>query len=101
VSFAAASVEAAADRSLGQVLLVLGRHDEAVERLANAEAAERLLGADALAPRSAYWHARARLARRAEGDTERARSIVQAVREDAGRLGMVQLGRDAGALLQA
>jgi hypothetical protein len=101
VSFAAASVEGAADRSLGQVLLVLGRHDEAIDRLEAAEALERRMGAEALAPRTAYWHARARLARGVDGDAERACSILQTVQEDAGRLGMAELRREAGALVVA
>jgi DNA-binding SARP family transcriptional activator len=92
------AVEAAADRATGQVLLTLGRVDEAIGHLATAMALEQSFGADALATRTGYWQARALLARRAPGDITTAGRLLDQAASDAHRLGMAQLRRDIEAL---
>jgi DNA-binding SARP family transcriptional activator len=99
VSYTGATVEAAADQAVGQVLLTLGRLDEAVDRFAAAEELERSFGADVLALRSAYWQARARLARRRRGDEEVAHRLLRGASSSARRLGLAAIERDCGAAL--
>jgi DNA-binding SARP family transcriptional activator/tetratricopeptide (TPR) repeat protein len=98
VSLTAVTIEGAADRTIGQAFLVLGRHDEAIERLAAAHRLEQAFGADALAACTAYWHARALAERGAAGDREAARRIATRAAEQAGRLGMREREADAAAL---
>jgi DNA-binding SARP family transcriptional activator len=98
VSFNGSTIEAAADRSIGQVLSVLGRHDDAIDRLAAAQALEAGFGADALVARTTYWSARAHLVRNAAGDHEVARRLLREVAASAEHLGMHRLRRDAEAL---
>jgi hypothetical protein len=98
VSSSAITVEGAADRAIGQLLLVLGRTDEAIERLAAARALEQSLGADALTVRTTYWHARALLARGAPDDQEIARRLLDEAAAGARRLGMTPLAHDIAAV---
>jgi hypothetical protein len=92
---AVSTVEGAADRALGQLLMVLGRHVDAGARLEAAAVLERELGFTALETRSRYWQA-ANLAR-CEEPTARARAAALAaqVADTAARLGMRPL--EAGA----
>jgi DNA-binding SARP family transcriptional activator/tetratricopeptide (TPR) repeat protein len=92
------TVEAAADRAVGQLLLTLGRLDEAVEHLDAALALERSFGAHALAARTAYWQARARAARRAPADLATARHLLDQAADQARRLGMAHLHGEVEAL---
>jgi tetratricopeptide (TPR) repeat protein len=52
------SVEAAADRSLGQLYWTLGRLDDAERSFSAARPLELKIGAQPLAARTCYWHAR-------------------------------------------
>jgi hypothetical protein len=99
VSFAGVTLDGAADYSIGQLLLTVGRVGEAVERLAAAEAFERSFGAEALAARTAYWHALAQLRRDRPGDRAAARTLLTRARSDTRRLGMPRLLADIDALL--
>jgi DNA-binding SARP family transcriptional activator len=101
VSFGGVSIDGAADRAVGQVLLTLDRLDEAVDRLAAAEAFERSFGTDALATRTAYWHARALLRRDGSDDRPGARALLVRASSGARRLGMLQLLEDVNQLLEA
>jgi len=101
VSFAATTLDAAADRAIGQNLMVLGRLDEAVERLRSARAFEQAFGADALAARSGYWLARALLDRRGPGDGDAARRLLHEAAAEAQKLGMEGLHRDLQVVLAA
>ena len=94
VPFHGATVKGAADRAIGQVLSVLGRHDEAVTRLRSAHTLEVTFGAPALAARTAYWLARALLARDAPGDRDAARRRLDEVAGSSERLGMHRLRQD-------
>jgi DNA-binding SARP family transcriptional activator/tetratricopeptide (TPR) repeat protein len=78
----------AADRALGQCLLVLGQHDEAIRRFEAARALEEGCGAAALAARTTYWHARALFSRGAPGDAQVARTLLTEVDAMADRLGL-------------
>jgi DNA-binding SARP family transcriptional activator len=95
VSYGGASIDAAADRAIGQLLLTLDQVDAAIEHLVAAEQLERSFGADALAVRSRYWHAKALAQRNATGDGDRARTLLQRVAHDARQLGMEPLADDA------
>ena len=78
-------VEGAADRSLGQLAALAGRHEEAVARFEAALELERSLHADALVVRTMYWYA---WARARAGDRDGARRLAGDAAEHAGRLGM-------------
>lgn len=95
VSFTGRTVECAADRAIGQVLLTLDRLDEAVEKLTAAQALEESLDAHALVARTAYWHARARLRL---GDHATARQLLDQTSALARKLGMKQLEADVSEL---
>jgi hypothetical protein len=94
------TVEAAADRAIGQALAVLGRHDEAVARLEAARALEAAFGAPALAVRTTHWLAHARLARGGPGDAEAAAELLPEVAATTTRLAMFGLHEDARALAE-
>ena len=94
VSFAGVTVDGAADRAIGQVLLALDRPGEAVDRLDAAHDLERRFAADALVTRTAYWRARALRARGAPGDHVRAETIRSSAAAGARHLGMARLERD-------
>ena len=72
---------------------MLGRLDEAVDRLRAGRGLERAFGADALAARSGYWLARALLARGGPGDAAAVEQLVTATLRATDRLGMSLLGR--------
>lgn len=96
--FMGMTIEAAADRALGQALLPLGRFDEAVARFEAAKALEQGFGAHALVARTTYWHARARLERNAHGDQGLAIELLDGASSQARELGMGQLERDVETL---
>jgi hypothetical protein len=97
---AVSTVEGAADRALGQLLMVLGRHADAGRRFEAAAALERQLGFTALETRTRYWDA-ANLARCDEPTARpRAREIAAEVVATAARLGMRPLA-DAARKLAA
>jgi DNA-binding SARP family transcriptional activator len=93
-----ATIDAAADRVIGQLLLALGRLDAAVARLTAAHELERSFGADALATRTAYWRALTLLRRDRPGDALAAQALVEQASADASRLGMVPLHRELATL---
>jgi DNA-binding SARP family transcriptional activator/tetratricopeptide (TPR) repeat protein len=94
VSFSGITIDGAADRAIGQLLLALGRPDEAVERLAAADALERSFGAHALTTRTRYWHALALTRTGRPDDREAAWRLATRAADDARRLGMAGLERD-------
>lgn len=100
-SFGGIEIDGAADRAIGQLLLTLGRADEAVERLTAAAALERTFGADALMARTNYWLARARLDRDGEGEGDQlaARQVLQEALVITRAAGMTQLEQDIRALV--
>jgi hypothetical protein len=98
VSFTGMTIDGAADRAIGQVLVALGRVDEAIGRYAAAAALEECFGAEALAVRTAYWHAHALRRRGAPGDDEAADDLLRHASSLAHRLGMAQLGDDIDTL---
>jgi hypothetical protein len=98
VSFCAFTIDGAADRAIGQLLLALGRVDEAIERLAAARALEESFGADLLATRTTYWQALALARRDGPGDHETARQLRLQASSRARQLGMTQLEGDIDAL---
>jgi hypothetical protein len=93
VSYTGTTIDGAGSRIAGQLLLVLGRLDEAVDRLRAGHDLERAFGADGLAARTGYWLARALLARRGLGDAAAAERLVATTLRSADRLGMSLLGR--------
>jgi DNA-binding SARP family transcriptional activator len=95
VSFTGRTIEAAADRAIGQALLALDRLDEAVDRLTAAQALEDSLDFHALTARTTYWHARTRLRRDAPGDRDTARQLLDQAVTQARKLGMNQLEQEA------
>jgi DNA-binding SARP family transcriptional activator/tetratricopeptide (TPR) repeat protein len=97
-SFTGVTIEAAADRVRGQLLLAAGRAEEAVDAFDAARAIEEAFKADVLAVRSAYWQARARLAAGGRSRCTAARAIAADAAARAGALGMDGLVRDFGAL---
>jgi tetratricopeptide (TPR) repeat protein len=98
VPFMGTSVEAAADRALGQLAAARGQLDEALGRYRSALALETGFGAPALAARTRYWWARALSERRAAGDLEEARALAREAGADAQRFGMAQLAARTRAL---
>ena len=93
VSFGTSSIDAAAGRVVGQLLLALDRPAEAVPVLAAAHRLETGFGARALAARTAYWWARA--ARTADpgdpsGDASATAALhgAAAIAEDTGMKGL-------------
>lgn len=87
----------AADRHLALCASLLGRADEAEERFAAAVALEESVGGVALASRTRYWWGRSALGR---GDTQRARSLLEAARATASALSQARLATSAAELLQ-
>ncbi len=90
-----ASIEGAGDRSVGHLLAVLGRLDEADAAYSAAAQLERAAGFPPLAARTEYWHARALLERCGPGDHERADQLLADVAEITQRLGMHLLHQQA------
>jgi len=101
VAYTGTTIECAADRALGQLLVVQGRLDEAVERYEPALALETAFGTPALAARTRYWMARALVARAAPGDIPRARELAHESRAEARRLGMALLEGHVATLEEA
>jgi DNA-binding SARP family transcriptional activator/tetratricopeptide (TPR) repeat protein len=97
-SFTGVTIEAAADRVRGQLLLALGDADGAVVALDGARLAEDSFGAHALAVRTAYWQARARLATHRRAKKAEARAMADYAAAGAEKLGMAALVRDVRAL---
>jgi class 3 adenylate cyclase/tetratricopeptide (TPR) repeat protein/type II secretory pathway predicted ATPase ExeA len=89
----------AAERSIGNMLLVEGRPDEAVGLLDHALAVVETHGFRALVVEHQVELARALLARAGAGDTDRAARLLSEAAEAAGKLGLVAAGRDARSLL--
>ncbi len=81
----------AADRFIGMLMTVLGRHDEAVARFDAALALERSIAAPALIARTLYWHARALRARGGPGDAESAAALQSECAAIVADLGMAGL----------
>jgi hypothetical protein len=92
------AIEGAADRSLGHLLALLGRLDEADAAYTAAAALERRAGFPPLYARTAYWHARALIERDGAGDRERAAGLLDETIEISDRLGMRLVHRDASEL---
>jgi hypothetical protein len=101
VGFSALTIEAAAGRSIGQVLLVLGRTDDAIAAITAARRQEDAIGAHALAAHTRYWHARALLACGTPTDRVAAARIATTARTTARRCALTQLHADLDELLDA
>jgi tetratricopeptide (TPR) repeat protein len=95
------SIEGAADRSLGQLLGVLGSADEAERHYKAAAKLENSLGFAPLAARTQYWHARLLASSADAGNRRRAANLLRTAESVSGRYGMVLLGQQARALLDA
>lgn len=95
VSFSGVTVEAAADRVLAQLLLVLGRLDEAAARCEAARSLEESFGSPVLAARTYYWEARVLSARSGPGDRQSAEGLAERSLVEAEGLGMGTLARQA------
>jgi DNA-binding SARP family transcriptional activator len=88
VPYVATSIEAAADRILGQALLVLGQTDQAVRALEGALALEDGFRASALSARTAFWLSVALSTRGSHRDNVRARGLMEAAEHAARSFGM-------------
>jgi class 3 adenylate cyclase len=96
--YATVGITGAGDRLRGMLASVLGRHDEALELLEAGEALERDFGSPVLAVRTAYWIAHALVCRDGPGDRDEACRRLEAVTDEADRLGMIGVLDDARAL---
>jgi DNA-binding SARP family transcriptional activator len=95
------SIEAAADRSLGQLYELLGRVDDADRHYQAAWQLEDAMGFAALAARSRYWHGRL-LARSADlHDRSRACGLLEAAQSTTAALGMSLLDQQIKELYPA
>jgi DNA-binding SARP family transcriptional activator/tetratricopeptide (TPR) repeat protein len=94
VSFLGATIDAAADRALGQLLIALDRLEEAIDHLRAALALEGSFGASALEARTLFWLADGLLRRDATGDASEARALLQRASTVARQLGMTSLHHD-------
>jgi len=92
------TVEGAADRAIGQLLLTTGRVDESVDHLERALELEERCGFGALAARTRYWLARALLANGDAGQSAAAAASSQAAAE---RFGMRELAAASAGLASA
>jgi DNA-binding SARP family transcriptional activator/tetratricopeptide (TPR) repeat protein len=97
-TFLGVTIEAAADRCRGQLLLALGRPEEAVAACDAARALEDRFGASALSVRTASWQARARLAVGGGAAAREARDLAGEATARAERLGMATLLAELRAL---
>jgi ATP/maltotriose-dependent transcriptional regulator MalT len=95
------SIECAADRSLGQLYAVLGRHSEADRCYASASQLENSMGFRALATRSRYWHARLLLASGHTNTRPRALDLLHTTMSTSSELGMALLHRQASDLYES
>jgi class 3 adenylate cyclase/tetratricopeptide (TPR) repeat protein len=98
VGFTGQTLEGAADRCLGQVLAVQGRHDEACARYERALALEEGFESWALAARTRFWWARALAERGASGDVAEARELLGACLDKTRAFGMAWLSEQAESL---
>ena len=93
------SIEAAADRSLGQLYSLLGRSDDANQHFESAYELETSLGFVPLAARTRYWHAR-HLAQTPTADHHRSQALshLAETQASASTLGMALLEHQADQL---
>ena len=87
------------DQYLGILALLLGDHQQAIERLEAAERLSRQIGSPPFVAHAQVERARAHLERGDDGDAERAAELLAAARPIADKLGMAPLVRRADALL--
>ena len=92
------SMEAAADRSLGQLFGLLGRIEEADRHYEAAWRLEDTMGFSPLAARSRYWHGCLLAQSGRPDDRRRARRLLQAARTVSHKLGMPVLHQQASTL---
>jgi hypothetical protein len=85
---------------LGRLAVVLGRWDDADAHLSEAASRHERMGARAYLARSRLERARMLRTRRAPGDAERARELLGQARATARELGLINVQRQAVALLQ-
>jgi class 3 adenylate cyclase len=95
VALAGLACLGAADRYLGMLATTLEQWDDVDGHFDRALALEAQIGGRALLPRTQYWNARARRARGRGDDVLEARVILGGVVEEASRLGMQRLARQA------
>jgi tetratricopeptide (TPR) repeat protein len=84
---------------LGLLAFCMGALDEALERFAAAAAIDQRVGAPTWLARTRMAMARALLARRASGDVEQAKHLLEQTLDDARRLQLAGVERQASALL--
>jgi tetratricopeptide (TPR) repeat protein len=89
------SVEAAADRSLGQLYWTTGRLDDADRAFSAARQLELKIGARALAARTCYWHAKMLAASGKPEVLPQAATLLHEVIDSTEALGMQLLNRQA------
>jgi hypothetical protein len=90
----------AADRYLGGLAAMTGRHDEIDERFSAALKLEGGMRTAALTAKSRVWWARALAERRQAGDIERARALLEEASSAATPLGLVTLAKEAAEIWQ-
>ena len=91
------SIEGASDRTIGHLLAVLGRLDEAGAAYERGAALERSQDFPPLVARTAYWQACTLLERDCPGDHDRAAALLRETIETAEQLGMSLLAARARA----
>jgi class 3 adenylate cyclase/tetratricopeptide (TPR) repeat protein len=89
------SVEAAADRSLGQLYWTVGRLDDAERAFSAARHLEHKIGAPPLAARTCYWHAKVLAADGTSKVKPRVEALLDETLGTTEALGMVLLNRQA------
>jgi class 3 adenylate cyclase/tetratricopeptide (TPR) repeat protein len=89
------TIEGAADRSLAQLYVLLGRNDDADRYYEAAWRLEDSMGFKALATRTRYWHARLLSQSHNAGDRNRAIELLQEARATSLELRMVLLHEQA------
>jgi tetratricopeptide (TPR) repeat protein len=89
------SIEAAADRSLGQLYWTVGRLEEAERSFSAARQLELKIGAQPLAARTCYWHAKMLAASGKPENFARAATLLQEAIDSTEALGMPLLNRQA------
>ena len=89
------SVQAAADRSLGQLYWTLGRVDDADRSFSAARELELQIGAPPLVARTCYWHAKMVASTRSTEVVPRAAMLLDETLRTTGALGMTLLNRQA------
>jgi tetratricopeptide (TPR) repeat protein len=94
------SVEAAADRSLGQLYWTVGRLDDAEQSFSAARQLELKIGARPLAARTCYWHAKMLTAIGKPEVLPRAATLLDEAIASTAALGMPLLNRQARHLME-